>query len=491
MPTVFSMSLRVNEPGVPMALLASGAAATLSLPMRSVRASAWFCSLLLAVTSPAFTRTWSARIISRGKSRFHSLWPGDVRAVDVAELAVEALVDDLVLLAGGEPGRVLVVVRVDEREQRRERRAELEAEPAAVAEVVDPGQLAAEVGLVEVLRVERVVGGGHRRASLLDGQAGRAEPGRPRARCPGPTVRAGSSRAQRRSQLMRLEALGEAAGVALLGPGQRLEPLGDLLEALVAGGLGEAGVHLGVLVGLTGDGRLEVVLGGADGHVGDRVADLGEEVEVAEGVAGLALGDRAEQRGDVGVALDVGLLGEVQVAAVGLALAGERLLQVLLGLAAVEFRHVWLLFAVVGLGGMGLVSRRPSAAQSAQTPRKTISVDSMLKPRRPADGHPHGRRVDVDVEHLAAPVAHQVVVGVEVGVEAGRAGAELELDELAHRGQVVERLVDGAQRDGRHLGADRRRRPPRPWGARGCRAAPGRCTGAAGSPSGPGPGTVR
>ena len=71
---------------------------------------------------------------------------------------------------------------------------------------------------------------------------------------------------------------------------------------------------------------------GPTGHVGDRVADLGEEVEVAEGVAGLALGDRAEQRGDVGVALDVGLLGEVEVAAVGLALAGERLLQVVLGL---------------------------------------------------------------------------------------------------------------------------------------------------------------
>src|SRR4051794_2536546 len=42
-----------------------------------------------------------------------------------------------------------------------------------------------------------------------------------------------------------LEALTEAAGVGLLGAGQRLQPLGDVLEALVAGGLGEAGVHLG------------------------------------------------------------------------------------------------------------------------------------------------------------------------------------------------------------------------------------------------------
>ena len=130
-----------------------------------------------------------------------------------------------------------------------------------------------------------------------------------------------------------LEALGEAAGVALLGPGERLEPLRDLLEALVASGLGEARVHLGVLVGLALDRRLEVVGGGTDRDAGDRVADLGQEVEVAERVPGLTFGDRAEQRGDVRVALDVGLLREVEVPAVRLALARERLLEVVVGLA--------------------------------------------------------------------------------------------------------------------------------------------------------------
>src|SRR4051794_5433555 len=92
-----------------------------------------------------------------------------------------------------------------------------------------------------------------------------------------------------------LETLGEAPGVALLGPGQRLEPVGNVVEAFVAGSTGEAGVHLGVLVGLTLDGRLEVVAGRADRHVGDGVADLGQVVEVAERVAGLALRDRPEQ----------------------------------------------------------------------------------------------------------------------------------------------------------------------------------------------------
>ena len=72
---------------------------------------------------------------------------------------------------------------------------------------------------------------------------------------------------------------------------------------------------------------------GAHRHAGDRVADLGEEVEVAERVTGLAFRDRAEQRGDVGVALDVGLLGEVEVPTVRLALAGEGLLEVRRGSA--------------------------------------------------------------------------------------------------------------------------------------------------------------
>jgi len=53
-------------------------------------------------------------------------------------------------------------------------------------------------------------------------------------------------------------------------------------------------------------------------------------------MAGLALGDVAEQAGDVGKALDVGAAREVEVATVRLGLAGEGLLEVRLGLAALE-----------------------------------------------------------------------------------------------------------------------------------------------------------
>jgi hypothetical protein len=56
-------------------------------------------------------------------------------------------------------------------------------------------------------------------------------------------------------------------------------------------------------------------------------------------VAPLALRGRAENRGDVVVAFDVGLLGEVEIPAVRLALAREGCLQIVLGLGSLEVRH--------------------------------------------------------------------------------------------------------------------------------------------------------
>src|SRR4029453_10863957 len=92
----------------------------------------------------------------------------------------------------------------------------------------------------------------------------------------------------------RVEALLEAAGVGLLGARQRLEPLGNLGEALLAGGAGEAGIHLCVLVRLALDRRLEVQVGASERESRDRVADVLEEIEVPEGVAGPRLGRGAD-----------------------------------------------------------------------------------------------------------------------------------------------------------------------------------------------------
>src|SRR5947208_3372321 len=116
---------------------------------------------------------------------------------------------------------------------------------------------------------------------------------RSRGSAPGPRMWSGQA----------LEPGLEPAGVTLLGAGERFEPLGDLFEALVARGLRETRVHLGVLVGLTGDRRLQVVGRRADRNTGHGVANLGEKVEVAERVSGLAFRDRAEQGGHVGITL--------------------------------------------------------------------------------------------------------------------------------------------------------------------------------------------
>ena len=136
----------------------------------------------------------------------------------------------------------------------------------------------------------------------------------------------------------RVERLLEAAGVALFGLRQRLEPVGDLVEAFFARGACHARIHVGVFVRLAGDGGLEVVVGRADRQAGRRIADHLEELEMAVRMAGLAFRGRAEHGGDVVVAFDVGLLCEIEIAAVGLALAGERVLQILCGLRAFESR---------------------------------------------------------------------------------------------------------------------------------------------------------
>src|SRR5260370_21024899 len=85
----------------------------------------------------------------------------------------------------------------------------------------------------------------------------------------------------------RVERLLEAAGMRLPGLGERLEPVGDLVEAFLAGGAGHARIHVGVSVGLAGDRGLEVVAGRADRLSGRRGAPLFARFEMAVRVPGL------------------------------------------------------------------------------------------------------------------------------------------------------------------------------------------------------------
>src|SRR5438034_1268623 len=79
----------------------------------------------------------------------------------------------------------------------------------------------------------------------------------------------------------------EPAGMRFFGLRQRLEPVGDLVEAFLASGARHARIHVGVFMGFAGDRGAQIVRGRADRRAGHRVADLLEEFEMAVGMAGL------------------------------------------------------------------------------------------------------------------------------------------------------------------------------------------------------------
>jgi hypothetical protein len=85
----------------------------------------------------------------------------------------------------------------------------------------------------------------------------------------------------------------------LLGFGEGLEPLGDLLEAFFACGARHPRIHIGVFVSLAGNGRYEILRSAADRFARYRIADLLEVFEMAMRVAGLTFCGRAKYRRDV------------------------------------------------------------------------------------------------------------------------------------------------------------------------------------------------
>src|SRR5258708_15277592 len=88
----------------------------------------------------------------------------------------------------------------------------------------------------------------------------------------------------------RVERLLEAVDMRLPGLGERLEPVGDLVETFLAGNAGHVRIHVGVFVGLAGDRGLEDVAGRTDRLAGRWLAHFLEIFEMAVRVPGLALG---------------------------------------------------------------------------------------------------------------------------------------------------------------------------------------------------------
>ena len=127
--------------------------------------------------------------------------------------------------------------------------------------------------------------------------------------------------------------------MALFRLRERLEPVCDLVKTFVARGLGHPRIHVGIFVGFTRDRRLQIVGGAADRLAGGRIAALFEKFEMAMRMTGLAFGGGPENGGNIIMAFDIGLLREIQITTVCLALPGERILQALFGLRPLEFHR--------------------------------------------------------------------------------------------------------------------------------------------------------
>src|SRR5579872_2160216 len=151
----------------------------------------------------------------------------------------------------------------------------------------------------------------------------------------------------------RVERLLEAAGMGFLGLGEGLEPFGDFLEAFLTRGARHARIHVGIFVRLAGDRRLEVGRSGPDRLAGGRITDLFKEFEMAMGMPRLAFGGGAEHGGEVIIPLDIGLAGEIKIAAIGLAFTSESGFEIVQSLRALQRWHETLLV------GAGITRVRP------------------------------------------------------------------------------------------------------------------------------------
>ena len=105
---------------------------------------------------------------------------------------------------------------------------------------------------------------------------------------------------------------------------------GQLQEALLLGGFGEAGVHVG---------PLEILAGGGGGKVLGGGADPLQLLEPHFRVLFLVVGGLEEQRGNLLKALLLGLGGEIGILVPGLGLSGKGGLQVFLCLRSGVFGH--------------------------------------------------------------------------------------------------------------------------------------------------------
>jgi len=84
-----------------------------------------------------------------------------------------------------------------------------------------------------------------------------------------------------------------------------LKPISNFIKAFFTCGACHARVHIRVFMGLTGNCRLEVVAGAANGQTGRGITRLFKVLQVTVGVAGLTFCSGAEYAGDIIISFDI------------------------------------------------------------------------------------------------------------------------------------------------------------------------------------------
>ena len=131
-----------------------------------------------------------------------------------------------------------------------------------------------------------------------------------------------------------VQSLVESPGVRLLCFRQSFKPFRQLEETFITGSLRKTRIHFGIFVGLAFNSRFQVFLGASNRHSRARIAHLLEKIEMAEGMSGFRLRGVPEKSSDIGIAFDISDSSEIEIATIGLGLAGKRFLQVLVTLAS-------------------------------------------------------------------------------------------------------------------------------------------------------------
>ena len=211
--------------------------------------------------------------------------------------------------------------------------------------------------------------------------------------------------------LARIDALDELAialFMLLFNGAHAVEKLGQGIEALGSGRLGEFGVHVGPLV---------VLAIGSVGQVGERIghAAIVKRLEPELGVLFLVLGRLEEDVLNLDVAVLLRLAGVILILGVSLRFAGKGGHEVLLGLRPLQFHVHSLLLRAPTCPYSNMQNNASEQGASTMSQSVTIAFLGPAGTYSDEAAHAFAKRLGVEAEFVALPSFNTVFEYVDQG----------------------------------------------------------------------------